>query len=152
MQYACAVSYCHLWPVWLYSIFSHYLTNGTTCEKNLLQMKCVFWFSLQIWSDIFVVLRRIRRDVIINARKSSCKVPILYFQIFLCVLLLSYVYLLYYVYCCFYFRCRTAGYKSVFGRSCDRPSRHRFFLVSLCLKANAEMLPKIPSCHYMLLM
>ena len=37
------------------------------------------------------------------------------------------------------------------GRSCDRPPRHRFFLVSLCLKANAEMVPKIPSCHYMLL-
>ena len=27
-----------------------------------------------------------------------------------------------------------------------------FFLVSLCLKANPEMVPKIPSCHYMLLM
>ena len=27
-----------------------------------------------------------------------------------------------------------------------------FFLVSLCLKANAEIVPKIPSCHYMLLM
>ena len=27
-----------------------------------------------------------------------------------------------------------------------------FFLVSLYLKANAEMVPKIPSCHYMLLM
>jgi len=52
----------------------------------------------------------------------------------------------------FYFKCRTAGYRSVFGRSCDRPSRHRFFLVSLCPKANAEMVPKIPSCHYMLLM
>ena len=52
----------------------------------------------------------------------------------------------------FYFRCRTAGYKSVFGRSCDRPPRHKFFLFPLCLKANAEMVPKIPSCHYMLLM
>jgi len=51
----------------------------------------------------------------------------------------------------FFFRCRTAGYKSVFGRSCDRPYRHRFFLVSLCLKANAEMVPKIPSFHSMLL-
>ena len=30
-------------------------------------------------------------------------------------------------------RCRTAGKRSVFGRSCDRPPRHRFFLVSLCL-------------------
>jgi len=27
-----------------------------------------------------------------------------------------------------------------------------FFLVSLCPKANAEMVPNIPSCHYMLLM
>ena len=52
----------------------------------------------------------------------------------------------------FYFRCRTAGYKSVFGRSCDRPPRHRFFLVSLCLQANAEMVPNAPSCHYMLFM
>ena len=51
-----------------------------------------------------------------------------------------------------YFRYRTAGYKSVLGRSCDRPSRHRFFLDSLCLKANAKMVPKIPSSHYMLLM
>ena len=37
------------------------------------------------------------------------------------------------VHCCFYFRCQTAGYKSVFGRSCDRPPRHRFPSVSLCL-------------------
>ena len=51
-----------------------------------------------------------------------------------------------------YFKFRTAGYRSVLGRFCDRPSRHRFFLVSLCRKANAEMVPKIPSCHYMLLM
>ena len=34
---------------------------------------------------------------------------------------------------CSYFRCRTAGWKSVSGRCCDRPPRHRFFLVSLCL-------------------
>jgi hypothetical protein len=27
-----------------------------------------------------------------------------------------------------------------------------FFLVSLYLKANSEMVPEIPSCHYMLLM
>ena len=28
----------------------------------------------------------------------------------------------------------------------------QFFLVSLCLKASAKMVSKIPSCHYMLLM
>jgi hypothetical protein len=27
-----------------------------------------------------------------------------------------------------------------------------FFLASLCLKANAEVVPKTPRCHYMLLM
>jgi len=32
------------------------------------------------------------------------------------------------------------------------PSRHRFFLVSLCPKANAEMVPKVTSCHYVPLM
>ena len=41
---------------------------------------------------------------------------------------------------------------SVSGRSCDRPPRHRFFLVSLCLQANAEMVPKFPSRYYMPLM
>jgi len=28
-QSACAVLYCHLWPIWFYHIFPHYLTNGT---------------------------------------------------------------------------------------------------------------------------
>ena len=48
--------------------------------------------------------------------------------------------------------CRIAGEKSVSGRSYDRPPRHRFILVSLCLQANAEMVPKTPSCYCMLLM
>ena len=52
----------------------------------------------------------------------------------------------------YYFTCRIAGQKSVYGRSSDRSPRHRFFLVSLCLQANAEMVPKTPSCHYMLIM
>ena len=53
---------------------------------------------------------------------------------------------------CVLFSCRIAGWKSVSGRSCDRPHRHRIFLVSLCLKANAKMVPKTPSCYCMLLM
>ena len=52
---------------------------------------------------------------------------------YICVLLFLCVHCCLCVYCCFYFRCRTAGSKSVLGRSCDRPPRHRFFLVSLCL-------------------
>jgi len=78
----------------------------------------------------------------------------------LCIELLSYVYFCYLmcivllcVYCWLtYFSCRIAVWKSVSGRSCDRPPRHRFFLVSLCLRANAEMVPKTPSCYCVLLM
>jgi hypothetical protein len=47
---ACKVhaSYCHLWPAQIYYIFfPHYLINGTIFEKKrLLNIKCIFWFSL----------------------------------------------------------------------------------------------------------
>jgi hypothetical protein len=43
--------------------------------------------------------------------------------------------------------------QSVSGRFCsDRPPRHSFFSVSLCLKANAEMAPNTARCHYKHLM
>jgi hypothetical protein len=56
--------YCHLWPAPLYNIFPHYLINGTTFEKKLLSTKCVFWLSLQILSETFLILRRNERDMI----------------------------------------------------------------------------------------
>ena len=63
MQSACAVLYCNLWPVRLYRIFPHYLTNGRISrKKKLLNMKCVFWFSLQLLRETFFIRRRIRRD------------------------------------------------------------------------------------------
>jgi hypothetical protein len=49
---------CHLWPVRLYSIFPHYLTNGMIVGKAIWSTKCVFWFSLQLLSEIFLILRR----------------------------------------------------------------------------------------------
>jgi hypothetical protein len=33
---------------WLHSIFQHYLINGTIFGKTLLNIKCVFWFSVQL--------------------------------------------------------------------------------------------------------
>jgi hypothetical protein len=48
MQSACAVFYCHLWPVCLYHIFPHYFTNGTIFgggRGELLNIKCVLIFS-----------------------------------------------------------------------------------------------------------
>ena len=40
--------YCHLWPVWLYHIFPHYIKKVTLFEKRLLNIKCVFRFSVQL--------------------------------------------------------------------------------------------------------
>ena len=69
--------YYHLWPAPLYSIFPHYLIKGTIFAKTLLNLKCVFWFSLQHFSETFLILRRTERDMIINVYWSSCKVPII---------------------------------------------------------------------------
>jgi len=41
-------------------------------KKKWLNIKYVFWYSLQSLSEKFLVLRRILRDVI-NAHRSSCK-------------------------------------------------------------------------------
>jgi hypothetical protein len=46
-------------------------------KKRLLDIKCVFWFSLQRLSEIFLILRRIQQNVITNVHVSlyySCHV------------------------------------------------------------------------------
>ena len=49
----------------------HYLINGTDFHlKKVLNIKCVFRFSLQLLSEIFVILREIQRDSIINVKTS----------------------------------------------------------------------------------
>jgi hypothetical protein len=70
------VPYFLLWPVWLYYIFPHPLVNSTVFEgrKKLLRVKYVFWFSLQILSKTFLILRRIQQDIIINLHRSLCEV------------------------------------------------------------------------------
>ena len=70
--YHAHVPYCHLRRVWLYHIFIHYHLNGTICEKRLLSIKCVFWFSLRLSPETFLILRRTVRDVIIPVYWSSC--------------------------------------------------------------------------------
>jgi hypothetical protein len=56
------ILYCHLWPVWLYHIFPHYLMNGTIFRKKLWNVK-VFSFSLQLLFEMFLILRRIERGI-----------------------------------------------------------------------------------------
>jgi len=43
-----AISYCHLWPVGLYDISPHYLTNGTTFGKIVIKPKMCFDFLYKI--------------------------------------------------------------------------------------------------------
>ena len=64
--------YCHIWPVLLYNIFQHYLTNSMIFRgKKLLNIKCVFSLCLQLLSEKFLILKRNERDIIINVYLSS---------------------------------------------------------------------------------
>jgi hypothetical protein len=56
--------YCYLWPARLYNIFPHYLINGVFFlrGKKLFNIKCVFWFSVQLLSETFISLWIIQRD------------------------------------------------------------------------------------------
>ena len=69
------VTYCHLWPVQLYNIFSH-LINGTIFEKKKITEHKIFYFLYKfIWK--ILPLRRIQWDIIINVQRSSCKLRII---------------------------------------------------------------------------
>jgi hypothetical protein len=71
----CAVPYRHLWAVTLYNSPPPKLAlNGAIFENKLLNIKCVFWFSLQILSETFLIVRRNERAVIKNICWSSYKV------------------------------------------------------------------------------
>ena len=71
-----AVLYCHLWTVWLYHILLRYPRKARFSRKNLLNIKCVFWFSLQLLSETFLILRRIQRDTVRNVRMCSVRYPL----------------------------------------------------------------------------
>ena len=49
--------------------FTHYLINGTILDKkkkHLLNIKCVFRFSLQLLSETFLIIRGTEREMIKN--------------------------------------------------------------------------------------
>ena len=46
-------------------------------RKALLNRKCVL-FSVQLLFETFLILRRIRRDIVVSLEKLSCKVPIIH--------------------------------------------------------------------------
>ena len=118
-------------------------------EKNIRNYKQCFTHLLLFSLCAFLRIVFVFCVIVISYVFVAPYVYLLYLMSICCTLC---VFVALCVYCCSYFRCWTAGQKSVSGRSCDRPPQHRFFLVSLCLQANAEMVPKFPSCYYMLLM
>ena len=59
------------------NIFFDIISNGTIFGKSLLNVKCVFWFSLQLLSKTCPILIIIQRDIVINVKTSSCKVPVI---------------------------------------------------------------------------
>jgi hypothetical protein len=60
-------------PLWFYNIFRHYLINSTIFGKKSLNIKCVFWVSLQVSFETFLILRRNQRDICKNVKTSSLK-------------------------------------------------------------------------------
>jgi hypothetical protein len=66
--------YCHLWPAQLYNDFSYYLINETISEEKVTEHKMCFDFSLQLFSEIFFIVRRIKKDIIKNVYLFSCRV------------------------------------------------------------------------------
>jgi hypothetical protein len=71
-------TYFRLCPLRPCYIFPHYLMNYAIYHKPSLNIKCVFWFSLQLLTEtFFFILTRTERDIIENVYWSSCKVPII---------------------------------------------------------------------------
>ena len=72
------VQWFHLWPIQPLSYFPCYLTNSTIFGGKLLKTKCVFWFSLQLFSETFVILRRTELETSCIYKRLHVKYPLFY--------------------------------------------------------------------------
>jgi hypothetical protein len=59
------------------TILFRIVINGTIFGTKVLNTKCVFWSSLQLLAETFHTLRKLKRDLTINIRRSSCKVTVI---------------------------------------------------------------------------
>jgi hypothetical protein len=63
IQHVKRMRYIAMWPVRL-----HGISKPHDFRKKFLNAKLVFWFSLKLLSEIFLILRRNERDTIINIK------------------------------------------------------------------------------------
>jgi hypothetical protein len=49
-------------------------------EKKIIEHKCLIWFSLQLVSETFIILRRTEQDMIKKVFFSSFKIPVILVQ------------------------------------------------------------------------
>jgi len=69
---ACAVLHCRVRPACVYRILQYYLMRGTDFPKEVTEHK-IFWCSPQLFKNTFLILRRIKRDIIMKVHMSSCE-------------------------------------------------------------------------------
>jgi len=68
--------YCSLWPARLYNIIHIISQTIRFSRKKIINLKCVFCFSLHLFSETFLILRP-ERDMIKNLCWSSCKISVI---------------------------------------------------------------------------
>jgi hypothetical protein len=67
--------YCHLVPLPHFST-SHKRKDFRRKKKELMNIKCVFWFYLQLLFETFLILR-IQQDMIKNVQSPTCTIPVI---------------------------------------------------------------------------
>ena len=55
-----------------FTIYFHIISKTVRFSEKVIERTMSLWFSLQLLSEIFLILRRNRTDVIINVPRSSC--------------------------------------------------------------------------------
>ena len=68
IHHAMRMSHIVIWPAPLYSMFPHCLINDMIFEKTLPNIKCVFWFTLKLLSETFLILRRNERKKVAESK------------------------------------------------------------------------------------
>jgi hypothetical protein len=70
----CDIVICGLPDSTIFSTLSHKRYDFR--KEKVIEPKIYMFFSLQVLSETFLILRTIRRDIVMNVHRSSGKVPV----------------------------------------------------------------------------